>query len=255
MQLATVTFDKDETPKAPLIVAHGLFGAARNWRAHAKRMGPGRRVVAVDMRNHGDSPWDDANSYHDIAADLADTIEATGAPAAVLGHSMGGKASMVLALTRPDLVERLIVADIAPAAYDHTLMGEVEAMRAIDLTGLTRRSEVEAALEASVPDKPTRSFLAHSAVLGENPRWSLNLDALGANMDLITGFPDVTGEYAGPTLFLTGGASKYVRQEHRETVLRLFPNARHEAIRDAGHWLHADKPREFVDAVNRFLES
>ena len=162
---------------------------------------------------------------------------------------------MVLALTRPDLVERLIVADIAPAAYDHTLMGEVEAMRAIDLTGLTRRSEVEAALEASVPDKPTRSFLAHSAVLGENPRWSLNLDALGANMDLITGFPDVTGEYAGPTLFLTGGASKYVRQEHRETVVRLFPNARHEAIRDAGHWLHADKPREFVDAVNRFLES
>ena len=90
--------------------------------------------------------------------------------------------------------------------------------------------------------------------MGDEPRWSLNLDALGANMDAITGFPELSGAYEGDTLFLTGGASDYVREAHRAEVVRLFPNARHEAIRDAGHWLHADKPREFLDAVNRFLE-
>lgn len=261
MRLAQLEFDgRDDVetgaePDAPpLVVAHGLFGAAKNWRAHAKRMGPGRRVIAVDMRNHGESPWDDAMDYPSMAADLAELIEALGGRAAVLGHSMGGKASMALAQTRPELVERLIVADIAPVAYDHTLIGEVEAMRAVDLSGLTRRSEVEAALEPAVPDRATRAFLAHSAILGEAPRWALNLDAIGANMDLIVGYPDLAGVYDGPTLFLTGGASDYVRPAHREKVVRLFPNARHEALRDAGHWLHVDKPREFVDAANRFLE-
>lgn len=253
MRLATLEFGDESGP--PFLVAHGLFGAAKNWRAHAKRMGPGRRVVAVDMRNHGESPWDDAMDYHAMAGDLAEMIEALGGRAAVLGHSMGGKAAMTLAVTRPELVERLIVADIAPAGYRHTLTPEVEAMRAVDLAGLTRRSEVEAALEAAVPDRSTRAFLAHSAILGDEPRWALNLDAIGANMDRIVGFPELDGSYEGATLFLTGGASDYVRPSHRETVLRLFPNARHEALRDAGHWLHVDKPREFVDAVNRFLES
>lgn len=255
MRLAEVQFEKEVETKSPLIVAHGLFGAARNWRAHAKRMGPERRVIAVDMRNHGDSDWSDANAYADMAADLAETIEAHGGRAAVMGHSMGGKAAMVLALTRPELVESLIVADIAPVAYGHDLMDEINAMRAVDLNGLTRRSEIEAALEADVPDRATRAFLAHSAVLGDAPRWTLNLDALAANMDLITGFPEVSGVYDGPTFFLLGGASRYVQAAHRETVLRLFPNASYEAIKDAGHWLHADKPREFLDAVNRFLES
>lgn len=263
MRLATLEFDPPAgvdgaaAPGAgdrpPLVVAHGLFGAAKNWRAHAKRMGAGRQVIAVDMRNHGESPWDDAMDYPAMAGDLAELIEALGGRAVVLGHSMGGKAAMTLALTRPELVERLIVADIAPVAYEHTLIGEVEAMRAVDLSGLTRRSEVEAALEAAVPDRPTRAFLAHSAILGDEPRWSLNLDAIGANMDAIVGFPDLDGVYEGPALFLTGGASNYVLPAHREKVVRLFPAARHEALRDAGHWLHVDKPREFVDAVSRFV--
>ncbi|MEL6792327.1 MAG: alpha/beta fold hydrolase [Pseudomonadota bacterium] len=255
MRLAEIAFPKESETKPPLIVAHGLFGAARNWRAHAKRMGPDRRVIAVDMRNHGESAWDDDMSYAAMAGDLAETIEAHGARAAVMGHSMGGKAAMVLALTRPELVERLIVADIAPVAYGHDLMNEIEAMRGVDLTGLERRSEVEAALEAKVADRATRAFLAHSAELGGEPRWSLNLDALAADMDRITGFPEMEGAFGGRTFFLLGGASKYVQAAHRETVLRLFPNASYEAIKDAGHWLHADKPREFLDAANRFLES
>ena len=254
MKLAQIEFAKDGEDRPPLVVVHGLFGAAKNWRAHAKRMGPGRRVLAVDMRNHGDSPWDDVHDYPAMAEDLAAVIEAHGGRAAVLGHSMGGKAAMTLASRRPDLVEALIVADIAPAAYGHSLTPEIDAMRGVDLAGMTRRSEVEAALEADVPERAVRAFLAHSAILDDAPRWTLNLDALRANMDLITGFPNLSEAYRGPTLFLTGGASHYVRESHRSEVLRLFPAAEHEALPGAGHWLHVDKPREFLDAVNGFLD-
>lgn len=250
-----LNFDEYGAPDGELlIVAHGLFGAARNWRALAKRLGPGRRVLAVDMRNHGKSPRDPVCDYPAMAGDLAELIEAEGGRAAVLGHSMGGKAAMALAVTRPELVERAIIADIAPVAYDHSLLHHVEAMRAVDLSAASRRGEVEAALAPAVEEQAVRSFLAGNADLtADPPRWDLNLDALAENMDAITGFPRLDGRYEGPALFLYGGASDYLRPSHRPEVLRLFPNATAEGIAGAGHWLHAEKPREFLEAANRFL--
>ncbi|PRX38387.1 Pimeloyl-ACP methyl ester carboxylesterase [Meinhardsimonia xiamenensis] len=254
MRLHTVTHGAPAPGKPPLLIAHGLFGSARNWGVIAKRLSDDRQVVAVDMRNHGQSPRAESQSYEDMAGDLADTIEALGGPMAVLGHSMGGKAAMVLALTRPELVERLIVADIAPVAYGHSQRHLIEAMRAVPLERMERRSDADAALHDLVDDPGLRAFLLQSLDVPAR-RWRLNLDVLDREMERITGWPDIDGRYDGPVLFLTGAESDYVRREHRDAIKRLFPRARFAAIPRAGHWLHADRPREFEAAVRAFLEA
>lgn len=252
IELAHTLYESDNAGATPLIIVPGLFGAGRNWRAHAKRMAANRPVFTVDMRNHGESPWSDEHDYPAMAGDLAGFIEAQGGRAQVLGHSMGGKAAMLLAETRPELIERLIVADIAPVPYEHDLMAEIDAMRAVDLTSITRRAEVEEALAAHIDAAPVRSFLAQSALIDEN-KWSLNLDALAANMKLITGYPvEVEGVYEGPTLFIYGGASDYVQPEHDEEIRARFPNVEMHEMEGAGHWLHADQPRAFLNAVLGF---
>ncbi|WP_212525107.1 alpha/beta fold hydrolase [Actibacterium sp. MT2.3-13A] len=242
----------DPTDQPPLLIAHGLYGSGRNWGVLAKRLSDERQVIAVDMRNHGDSPWFDSHTYPEMAADLAEVIEAHGGRADVLGHSMGGKTSMVLALTRPELVNRLIVADIAPVAYGHTQIRYIHAMRAVDLSSVAKRSDAAAQLAPHVEDPALRAFLLQSLDV-KGKRWRLNLDALEAAMPGIVGWPDPQGRFDGPTLFLTGAASDYVRAEHRPAIRALFPKARFAKIPGAGHWLHADKPREFEAAVRAWL--
>ncbi len=236
----------------PLVIAHGLFGSGRNWGVIAKRLSDEREVVAVDMRNHGESFRASTQSYSDMAADLAEVIDNTGGAADVLGHSMGGKAAMVLAITRPEIVNRLIVADIAPVTYEHTQMGPIEAMRGVDLSRVERRSDATAQL--SHLDAMLQSFLTQSLDV-PNKRWRLNLDTLAAEMDKIIGFPEIEGHFDGPALFLSGGTSDYVQAEHRPKIKELFPNAKFAKIPNAAHWLHADKPREFEAAARIFLNS
>jgi esterase len=241
---------------ASLLIVHGLFGSARNWGVIARHLATSRRVVSVDMRNHGLSPRAASQSYADMAADLAEVIEAQGVPMDVLGHSMGGKASMQLALTRPELLGRLIVADIAPVAYSHDQSSHIHAMRALDLTGLTSRAEADRRLTAHVEDAALRAFFLQSLDLkADPPRWRLNLDVLEAEMPKIVGWPGTQGQFDHPTLFLTGGASPYVRAEHRETIKALFPKARFAKLPEAGHWLHAEAPRAFEQTVAVFLEA
>jgi len=238
----------------PLLIAHGLFGSGRNWGVIAKRLSEGRRVLTVDMRNHGASFWSAAHGYGDLAADLAEVIAAHGGRADVLGHSMGGKAAMRLALDSPSAVNRLVVADIAPVAYGRSQAPLIHAMRGLDLTGIAARSEADRRLAAAVPDTGTRAFLLQSLDLkAEPPRWQLNLDALEAEMPRIVGWEAVAGSYESPVLFLSGGASDYVKPEHRAQVRALFPTARFARIPGAGHWLHAEKPREFAAAAAAFL--
>lgn len=238
----------------PLLIVHGLFGSARNWGAIARRMADGRRVVAVDMRNHAGSFWADSHSYADLAADLAEVIAAEGRAMDVVGHSMGGKAAMMLALTRGDLINRLLVADIAPVAYGHSNAHLCLAMRGLDLTGLTARSEADRRLAPTVPDPGTRAFLLQSLDLATDPpRWRLNIDVLEAEMPKIVGWPDVAGTYDGPTLFLSGALSDYVLPNQRDRIKALFPQAKFAKIPGAGHWLHAEKPREFEAALRAFF--
>ena len=239
-----------------LVIAHGLYGSARNWGVIARRLSDRREVVAVDMRNHGDSPRQPAHDYPEMAADLAEVIEALGAPVDLLGHSMGGKAAMQLALTRPDLVRRLIVADIAPVAYSHDQSRNARGMAAIDLARISTRAEADAALAAHIEDPALRAFFLQSLDLKQKPpRWKLNLAVLEAEMPKIVGWPGTAGHFDHPTLFLTGADSSYVRPEHRETIKALFPKARFARIPGAGHWLHAEQPRAFEETVRVFLDS
>ncbi|WP_136439382.1 alpha/beta fold hydrolase [Pacificoceanicola onchidii] len=240
------------TDKPPLVIVHGLYGSARNWGVIAKRLSDERQVIAVDQRNHGESPWADTHSYPDMAGDLAEVIETIGGPADIVGHSMGGKAAMVLALTRPDLVNQLIVADIAPVAYGHSQIQFIEAMRAVDLSRVEKRSDATEQLAASVPDKTLQSFFTQSLDL-KGKRWVLNLDVLASEMDKILSFPEVTGQFSGPTLFLSGAESDYVLPEHRPKIRSHFPKARFAKLPGAGHWLHAEKPRDFEASVRAFL--
>ncbi len=242
------------TDLVPLLIVHGLYGSARNWGAVARRMSAGREVITVDMRNHGQSPWHDSNSYPDMAGDLAEVIGHIGAKVDVMGHSMGGKASMVLALNRPDLIRRLIVADIAPVAYRHDQTQFAKAMQALDLQGVATRSAADRRFAELVPDPGIRAFLLQSLDLkAAPPRWRLNLDVLKAEMPKTVGFPEVSGRFKGLALFLSGAESDYVKPAYRERIKALFPAARFARIPGAGHWLHADKPRETEAAMQAFL--
>ena len=242
------------TTGTPLLIAHGLYGSGRNWGVIAKRLSDTRHVVTVDMRNHGQSLWADDHGYVDLAQDLAQVIDHFGVPMDVLGHSMGGKAAMMLALSRPDILRRLIVGDIAPVAYSHSQIQYIEAMKAVDLATVARRSDANAQLEALGVDVALCSFLTQSLDVTEK-KWRFNLDALAHNMSSILGFPEVQSMHTGPTLFLAGATSDYVASEYRPAIRALFPNARFAKIPQAGHWLHAENPRAFEGTVRAYLDA
>ncbi|SIT86987.1 alpha/beta fold hydrolase [Pontibaca methylaminivorans] len=248
----------EPSERAPLVIAHGLFGSARNWGVIARRLSDRRQVLALDMRNHGDSPWHNDHSYADMAADMAEVIALRcadqGGRADVLGHSMGGKAAMMLALTRPDLLRRLVVADIAPVAYGHSQIHNIEAMRGVDLSRVERRTDAAAQLAEAGIGRQLQSFFTQSLDLRER-RWRFNLDALAAAMPQILGFPALDAHWDGPALFIAGEHSDYILPEHRPLIRRLFPGARIVRLHEAGHWLHADQPRAFEAVIRSFLDA
>jgi esterase len=237
-----------------LVLLHGLFGQSGNFGAVQRRLAVGRRVVAMDLRNHGASPHAPGMDYRTLAADVAETIAALGlGPCAILGHSMGGKAAMALALARPDLVSRLCVADIAPVRYRPHLVTYALAMRAMALAPGLSRAAADAALAPVVADAGERAFLLSNLVTGATPRWRIGLEHIIAGMDDIQDWPAIAAPpYAGPTLFLAGARSRYVRPEHRPAIAALFPAARFVTLKNAGHWLHADDPEGFLAVVEAF---
>jgi len=244
----------------PLVIAHGLFGSARNFNTLGKRLAQGRRVILVDMRNHGASPWADEMSYPAMAEDLAAVIrdagDAAGGKAALIGHSMGGKAAMALALSEPGLLAELIVVDIAPVAYAHPHSGYVAAMQGLDLSAVGRRGEADALLAPAIPEAGLRAFILQNLVFeGGHASWRLNLDALAASMDGLIGWPEALAgrRYDGPALFLRGAKSDYADDSRRDAIMAAFPGAAIEAVPDAGHWLHAERPEAFLAAVSAWL--
>lgn len=244
-----------ESAAPPVLLAHGLFGSGKNLGGLARRLAETRRVISVEMRNHGDSFHDPDHSYPALAADLAEVIAANGGQADVLGHSMGGKAAMMLALTRPDLVRKLVVMDIAPYAYSHSQTALIDAMEGMDLTGLRLRSEADARLAAAIEEPGVRAFLLQSLDLkSDPPRWKYNLAALRDQMPQLVGWPDAPkGSFDGPALFLAGAESDYCREPQLEAIRDYFPQAKMRYFAGAGHWLHADRPAEVAEAVAAFL--
>lgn len=241
----------------PLMILHGLFGSGRNWSSIAKKLAENRRVLVADLRNHGDSPWDDDMNYAVMADDVLRLIEAEGLETPViLGHSMGGKVAMLAALMKPDAVGALVVADIAPVAYGHSHDSYIDAMRAIDLSKVTRRGDADAALADAVSEAGLRGFLLHNLVFDEQgARWRLNLDAIAKNMEALTDFPVPPANefFSGPSLFVVGANSDYVQPAHHAAIREYFPAASILVLAGAGHWLHAEKPAEFIETVVEFL--
>jgi esterase len=243
----------------PVAILHGLFGSGRNWRSVAQHLAARHRVLTFDLRNHGASPWADGMSYGEMVEDLRASFRARGIDHAVLvGHSMGGKVAMLMALLHPAEVDRLVVVDIAPAANPPNLLAYIRAMREVDFRGVKRRAEVDVALAGAVPDPAERAFLLQNLVIDENAaHWRLNLEAIERDFPQIIGFPDLPAgtAYPGIALFVAGARSNYIQPQHEPGIRRLFPRARIMRIEGAGHWVHAEQPQAFLQAVAHFLSS
>ena len=252
---------------APLLVLHGLFGSGDNWRSMGKSLSDQARVILVDMPNHGSSPHTEDMSYPRMAQDVHELIEALSLGSAfVLGHSMGGKAAMALALSYPEAVRGVIVADIAPKSYPPRHTQIIAAMQEVASSVPGSRSEADEILARSIPSKPVRAFLLKSLKPAGgksegvgNPegdggyRWALNIDAISDCYHHLTSWPQIEGRYDGPALFVAGGTSEYVDPDDIDDIQRLFPHATLESIDEAGHWLHVERREEFTNLVSGFL--
>ena len=248
-----------------VVFCHGLFGQGRNFTGIGKALaapqdGRSHRVTLVDMPDHGRSPWSEHFDYL-AAADQVAGLLGEDDPVALVGHSMGGKISMLVALRHPELVERLVVVDVAPVRYDHAseFEGYINAMRGIDLDSLERRSEAEDALREAVPNATVRGFLLQSLRRdGDQWRWHLNLELLGRDLDEITDWPEAAladqAPYDGPVLWVGGADSDYTHDDHAEAMDRWFPRNRRVTIKGAGHWVHSEQPEVFVEVLRRFLD-
>ncbi len=242
----------------PLIVLHGLLGSGGNWHTISSRwFGQHFKVYAVDLRNHGRSPHSDEFSYEVMVEDLRDFMDEHGlASAHVLGHSMGGKTAMLFALTYPDRVDRLVVADMAPRAYPPTHNDIFDALRSIDTSQYGSRRDIEDAIARKITAPEVRQFLmknlSHDRERGKYV-WQMNLEGLYRNYDRLSEPIEAENPFEGPTLFIRGERSNYIRDEDIPGIKWLFPEAEIITIPHAGHWVHADAPQAFAELVLEFL--
>jgi len=240
----------------PLVIMHGLFGSARNWRTIAEKLADSHHVYAVDLRNHGESGHAATMSFSEMIDDLRVFLDAQGIErSSMIGHSVGGKVAMLFALLYGQHLDKVVVVDIAPFDYAHTYLPEVQAMRGVDVSAVTSRADADERLARSIFDAPLRTFLLQNLVSRDGGyAWRINLNAIANAMEQLTGFPDVTGlEYIGPSLFVSGGDSDYIRPGYHGKIRTLFPAAQFVAIPDAGHRVHAEQPEKFLETVRGFL--
>jgi esterase len=245
-----------------VVFLHGLFGQGKNWNTIAKALSESARITLVDLPNHGQSEWTDHFSYPEMAGQVAELLKAQGEGEqyTVVGHSMGGKVAMTLALLQPELVKRLCVVDISPvpthefSEFDTFIRG----MHAIDLETLTDRRDADAQLAGYVSDPNIRGFLLQNLRRGHPGgngwRWQLNLAMLGDNLDEMGDWPDLHAKpYEDPVLWLAGDESPYIQPEYASAMRALFPRVQLVKIKEAGHWVHSEQPQAFIEIMRRFL--
>lgn len=240
----------------PLLILHGLFGSLDNWASQAKALADKYRVISVDLRNHGRSPHADETGYPAMAQDLVELLDDLGIDQAqVLGHSMGGKTAMQLALTHPDRVGRLIVVDIAPVQYPRHHDEVFKGLFAVDLASLRSRGDAEKQLAPFVAEPMVRAFLLRNLYRDEDGRfaWRINLAALYRGYAGISAAPS-GNPYPGETLFIKGANSDYIMPQYRDAILELFPNATYKVVEGAGHWPQAEKPALMTRLIANFLQ-
>ncbi|MGH7828156.1 MAG: alpha/beta fold hydrolase [Candidatus Binatia bacterium] len=240
----------------PLIILHGFLGSLDNWRTVGRRFSQAFRVFTVDLRNHGGSPHSDRMNYELMANDLLDFITQQKLSSVyILGHSMGGKVAMQLAIDDSQSVAKLIVVDIAPRAYDPSHRPLLNALRSLDLGNYKRFAEVDEALAPLIPPVAARQFLLKNLTRDRDRRlkWKIDLEAIARNYDDLAKEIAPRGYFIKPTLFIRGGRSNYITESDIPLIQRIFPAAHVETIGKAGHWVHADAPEEFLQVVTTFL--
>ncbi|WP_374088414.1 alpha/beta fold hydrolase [Methylomicrobium lacus] len=239
---------------APLIILHGFFASSRNWKFIADKLADSHRVFLLDLRNHGASPHHPLMDYPAMAEDVRRFMLQRGLTrASLLGHSMGGKIAMWLALNAPDVIDKLIIADIAPVAYSHSFEKILSALKTLPLAALSNRKQAEEKLAEAIPDLSYRQFLLQNLVLLDGHyRWRVDLDIFDRSAPYITAFPDAGNRapYQATALFIAGAESNFVKAE---AVFPLFPLAQLKTLAGAGHWLHVQQPGSFLAAVQDFL--
>jgi esterase len=242
---------------------HGLFGQGKNWTTIAKGLSDSARVTLVDLPNHGRSLWTDHFSYPEMADQVAELLHVQGGDDqwAVVGHSMGGKVAMTLALLKPELVERLAVVDVSPVATQqvsefHTF---IRGMQSIDLKSLRGRKDADAQLAPYVGDPAIRSFLLQNLRREQSSpdhgwRWQMNLELLDDTLTEMAGWPELNAQpYGGRVLWVAGARSGYVRRGYTAAMRAHFPRVQLITIKDAGHWVHSEQPQVFLAIIRRFL--
>ena len=242
-----------------MLVLHGLFGSLSNWSWHCKQLAQQFAVFGVDLRNHGGSPHAHRLNYPEMAEDVLHLLDDLNIKSChLLGHSMGGKVAMELALTAPARVKRLLVVDIVPITYPARAEGHMQViagMKGLKLESIGSRGEAEIFLRRYIKDEPTRKFVLTNLIRSPEGgyRWRLNLPAIERHYDALREMPDNNSVFQKPTLFVKGAESAYIQSKHRTQTLAYFPKSDVKTIMGAGHWLHADKPQVFQQIAMDFL--
>jgi esterase len=248
-------FVRESGQGEPLIILHGLFGSSDNWYSHAKTFAQHHKVYLVDQRNHGQSPHSSDFNYKTLTTDLEDFIDEHSIKhPSILGHSMGGKTAMNFAVKNPDKLKSLIVVDIVPKFYpvhhDHILEG----LKAIDLQSNQSRAEVDKQLAVYVEEPDVRQFLLKNLSRKESGfEWKINLMGIEENIEAMGEGMQYPGIFSGPALFVKGAKSNYYKPGDEEAIRNFFPNAEFQTLA-TGHWVQAEKPKEFAEAVLTFLQ-
>jgi len=257
MQLFHRHFGKEGNPA--LVILHGLFGISDNWVTFAKQIAAkGFEVFIPDQRNHGRSEWSDDFNYLALTNDLYDFLDTEEIENPVLlGHSMGGKVAMRFAINYPDLVQKLIVVDIAPKPYEIKMqhLHMIKAMLSMDLTNIKSRTEAEEQLAKIITDQRIRQFLLKNLYRKEKNTfgWRLNLEAISGSLDKMFDTIPKESRYSKPTLFVQGELSDYILPEDTELILHHFPQAKIVIIPGSSHWVHADAPDVFFRLIMDFM--
>jgi esterase len=242
----------------PLFILHGLFGSSDNWQTLSKNFAEFFTVYLIDARNHGHSPHSDEFSYALMSDDILELMIDEGLEKVMLlGHSMGGKTAMQFAISHPDKVEKMIVVDIGPKKYPATNQFVVDALDTFDPQNLTSRKEAEALLSHYIAEEGVKQFLLKNLYWDENQKlqWRFNYQSIKDNLNAVgEATPMPTNPIDIPVLFLKGEKSDYIFPADIKLMQAMFPNAQLQDIPNAGHWVHADQPRAFVEAALKFLQ-
>ena len=258
MEIVDLSFRQYGESGTAVVILHGLFGSSRNWESFARKLSNSFRVFNMDLRNHGESPHIEIMDYPSMAADVHSFLDRQGLENAILlGHSMGGKAAMWLALSNSQRVQGLIIVDIAPVVYPNRFETILSHLNSLPLADVQSRQDADKLLSRQIADRSLRLFLLQNLMnTGTNYQWRINLPAIGEGLADISSFPDLEKSvtFNRKTLFIRGANSDYITPSHHPTLRKMFPEAEIYTIADAGHWVHAEQPEALYVMITDFLE-